>query len=69
MEIKLNIKKPAMPSKIFMEVSRIVKKQDGFKPSIESIDVADLNEDQAYEYAELMKVTFIDHWKQLSKHE
>jgi hypothetical protein len=76
MEIKLNIKKPIMPSEIFME-QPIGKRQDGFNPSKGnifnpskgSIKVKDLTEEQAYEYAELMKQTFIEHWKSGGKNE
>lgn len=62
MEIKLNIKKPIMPSEIFIE-QPIGKRQDGLNLSKGSIKVKDLTEEQAYEYAELMKQTFIEHWK------
>jgi hypothetical protein len=68
MEIKLNIKKPIMPSEIFIE-QPIGKRQDGFNPSKGSIKVKDLTEEQAYEYAELMKQAFIEHWKSGGKNE
>jgi hypothetical protein len=68
MEIKSKIKKPVMPSHIFIE-QPIGKRQEGFKQSIGKIPVKDLTEEQANEYAELMKKTFIEHWKSGGKNE
>ena len=62
MEIKSKIQKPVMPSHIYVE-RPAGKRQDGFNPSLGEIAVGDLTEEQAYEYAELMKNTFIEHWK------
>lgn len=66
MEIKQKVRKPIMPSEIYLEVP-VGKRQDGFNLSSGKILVSDLTEEQANEYAELMKQTFIEHWKSGAK--
>lgn len=66
MIVEQKVLKPTMPTVIMLE-QVTAKKQDG--PGFQklgSIAVKDLTEEQAIEYAELMKETFIEHWKKLS---
>jgi len=42
------------------------RKQDGFSNPV-SIPIRDLTRDEALEYAELMKDTFMKHWENLNK--
>lgn len=65
MERKVKILPPSMPNFIRMEM-KPGKKQDGFHSEMGAIPVADLSEQEAIEYGELMKQTFIEHWKKLS---
>lgn len=66
MIIKQKVRKPLMPNEIFFELEQnIGKKQDGFNPTSGKISVKDLTSEEANEYAELMKQTFIEHWTNL----
>jgi hypothetical protein len=64
MEKKFKLLPPtgSMPNFIFFEVQP-GKRQEGFQPNKNSIPVTDLDEQEAEEYAELMKQTFLDHWR------
>ena len=61
MKYELELNPPLMPNFITFK-AKVGKKEDGFKPS-SAIPISDLTEEQAIEYAELMKQTFINHWK------
>lgn len=39
------------------------KRQDGFNPDANKIDVGQLTEEQATEYSTLMQDSFMDHWR------
>lgn len=58
-EVELN--PPMMPNFISMKMP-VGKRQDGFKPAPQ-IAVSDLSKEEAEEYGELMKQTFIVHWQ------
>jgi hypothetical protein len=60
MKIITEINPPMMPNFISMKIT-IGQRQDGFKP-VPQIAVSDLSEEQAEEYAELMRKTFLIHW-------
>lgn len=49
-----------MPNFISMKMP-VGNRQDGFKPAPQ-IAVSDLSEEEAEEYAELMRKTFLIHW-------
>jgi hypothetical protein len=65
MEIKLKILPPAMPNFIFCEDPKSPELTKGIYRG-DGIPVGDLTKEQAEEYGELMKQTFIKHW--LKKH-
>jgi hypothetical protein len=65
MEIVSKVKKPIMPNEIFIESTKVGKKQDGFINTLGKIAVRDLTEKQAVEYAQLMSSTFLEHWQEL----
>jgi len=53
---------PTMPNFVrFKKEAQL--RQDGFKVD-EGFDIANFTEEEANEYAELMRKTFIEHWKQ-----
>ena len=60
MEKKFELNPPIMPNFITYN-SAPVRRQDGFR-NAPSIPVDELSEDEANEYAELMKQTFLKHW-------
>ena len=62
MERKIKILAPTMPNYITYEVPA-GNRQDGFKPNNNSFPIAMLSQEEALEYAELMKQTFIKHWE------
>lgn len=61
MEKKFKLKPPIMPNFISVD-SGIKLRQEDFVPGL-TIPVADLSKEEAEEYGELMKQTFITHWK------
>lgn len=63
MKIELKINPPLMPN-FFSYESQAGKRQDGIQVEGSKIDVAELTEEQAKEFSELMKNTFMEHWKQ-----
>jgi len=66
MEKKFEILPPLMPNFArFKKESGL--RQDGFK-SEDGFPIEDFTADEAYEYAELMKQTFIKHWENKQKH-
>lgn len=61
MEKKLKLLPPMMPN--FISIERpIGQRQDGFNLNFK-IDILELSEEEVVEYGELMKQTFIEHWK------
>lgn len=60
MEYTIELLPPIMPNYISIKQSA-GKKQDGIKDL--KIDVADLTPSQAEQYGELMKKTFLQHYK------
>lgn len=62
MEIKLKVLPPTMPNFITLE-KPVGKRQDGIKPESGIIPIVELTEEQANEYADLMKQEFIKYWK------
>lgn len=61
MNIEFKLLPPMMPNFISYEMPPS-KRQDGIKFD-NKISVADLTEQQAIEYGELMKQSFIKHWQ------
>lgn len=64
MELKFKLLPPTMPNFIRVDFPSTGKKEDGFG-SGPSIHVGDLTEEQATEYADLMRETFIKHWRDI----
>lgn len=65
MEVKFKLKPPMMPNFLTYEAPA-GKKQDGFNPDGNKIDVGQLTEEQATEYSILMQGAFMDHWRKRS---
>lgn len=63
MEKKFKLLPPQMPNFITYDTGVIGKKQDGFNANGNTLPVASLSESEAMEYAELMKNTFLEHYK------
>lgn len=57
---------PLMPNWVNMERAP-GRRQDGFNPSLGRIPITDFSKEEAEEYGELMKQTFIEHWEQKTK--
>lgn len=61
MEKKFKLLPPLMPN--FIRYERPARpRQEGLNQS-EGIPISELSEQEAIEYGELMKQTFIEHWK------
>lgn len=60
MEKKFKVLPPSMPNFVRFE-KEVGLRQDGFKID-EGFDIADFTEEEAKEYAELMRVSFLIHW-------
>ena len=60
MEKKFEVLPPSMPNFVKFKKEAGLR-QDGFK--VEWFSIKDFTMDEAYEYAELMKQTFIKHWE------
>lgn len=67
MKIKLEILPPIMPNFVRFKQEAALR-QDGYKVN-EGFPIKDFTIDEAYEYAELMKQTFIKHWEDKQKTE
>jgi hypothetical protein len=65
MEKKFKILPPSMPNFVRFE-KKPSPKGEGIKME-EGFDIADFTEDEAFEYAELMRVTFIEHYNNRKK--
>jgi hypothetical protein len=61
MEKKLKLLPPMMPNFVFYE-SEPSTKQEGFKQK-HGIYIKNFTKEEAEEYAELMKTTFVEHWQ------
>lgn len=61
MKIDVKIKMIQMPNFLILETPP-VEKQDGFRHG-STIPIGELSEEQANEYAEEMKQSFLNHWK------
>ncbi len=62
MELKFKIIPPMMPNFVRYEKPAGLK-QDGIDTKDEGIAVENFTAEQAAEFGELMKTTFIEHWK------
>jgi hypothetical protein len=62
MEKSFKILPPTMPNFVRFEKPAGLK-QEGFKMD-EGYDIANFTEEEANQYAELMRKAFIEHWKQ-----
>ena len=62
MEKKLEILPPMMPNFVFMKLPP-VSKQDGIDFDRGKMPITDFTKEEAEEYGELMKQTFIAHWQ------
>lgn len=65
MKVEFELLPPRMPNFVEMKVPPKTR-QEGFSEGM-SIVVEDLTEQQANEFADLMRAAFIDHWKQRKK--
>lgn len=63
MDITFKFNPPIMPDNITYDTGIPGRKQDGYNPGSNSIPVKNLSQEQAEQYAELMKQTFLEHWK------
>jgi hypothetical protein len=61
MERKFKLLPPSMPNFVFYEV--VPKPREGGFSSNNKFSITDLTEEEAEEFGELMKQTFIEHWK------
>ncbi len=52
---------PMMPNFISYEIPARTR-QEGFKADANKISISDLSKEEAEQYAELMKQTFLIHW-------
>jgi alkanesulfonate monooxygenase SsuD/methylene tetrahydromethanopterin reductase-like flavin-dependent oxidoreductase (luciferase family) len=62
MEKKIKLLPPEMPNFIAVQ-GNPGKRQDGIKIGAGSIPITDLTEDEAMEYADYIKQTFMNHWR------
>ncbi len=62
MGIKIKMKPPVMPNNVFIDPVKC-NINVGFRPVFGKIVVKDLTEKQANEFADLMRNTFMKHWK------
>lgn len=65
MNIKFEVLPPSMPNFIRFKQEAGIR-QDGYKLT-EAFPISNLTMDEAYEFAELMKQTFIKHWEEKTK--
>lgn len=63
MERKIKLLPPTMPNYVFMEMPP-VSKQDGIDFDRGKISITEFSKEEAEEYGELMKQTFIKHWQE-----
>lgn len=62
MEKSFKLLPPLMPN--FLPYQTAPRpRQEGFKPNENRIAVSELSEQEAIEYGELMKQSFIEHWR------
>lgn len=61
MEKTFKLNPPIMPNFISVDTGKKLR-QEGFIPGL-TIPVKDLSKEEAEEFAELMKQTFIEHWE------
>jgi hypothetical protein len=61
MEKRFEVLPPLMPNYIGIKKEAALK-QDGFKAD-QGFDIANFTKEEAEEYADLMRKTFIEHWK------
>lgn len=60
MEKRFEVAPPKMPNFVRFKKEKQLR-QDGFKVD-EGFDIANFTEQEAKEFAELMKTTFLEHW-------
>ena len=58
---------PTMPSSVRYKVPGS-NRQNGFDPENNRFPVSELTEKEAEEFAELMKQTFLQHWRKSQSH-
>ncbi len=61
MEKRFEVLPPSMPNFVRFKKEAGLR-QDGFKVD-EGFDIANFTADEAAEFAELMRLTFLEHWK------
>lgn len=66
MEKKMEVLPPPMPNTIYLQAPPTTKQTGINWGGSNAIDVGELTEEEAQEYAELMKQTFLKHWKHRS---
>ena len=62
MQKQFELLPPTMPNYVRFK-KEAGRRQDGFK-SDQGFDIANFTREEAEEYAELMKVTFLKHWEE-----
>jgi hypothetical protein len=63
MEKTFKLLPPMMPNFIIYDTGVVVPRETGFKPEKNSIPVSALSEQEAIQYAEMMKQEFLKHWR------
>lgn len=66
MKIEFELIPPTMPNYVRYKQPPQTKEQ-GFKADAPGIDIAHFNEDEAMQFAELMKDEFLRHWNERRK--
>lgn len=62
MQVKRKLKEPSMPNFVIYDDIEAQPREGGFKPK-ESFPISKFSKEEAYQYAEWMKETFIKHWE------
>lgn len=65
MEKLFKIVPPSMPDFVWFE-KELIPRQEGFKVD-KGFDIKNFSEEEAKEFAELMRTTFLEHWEKRKK--
>lgn len=69
MEIAFKIRTPSMPNILTLEAPPQKRGLVGNESVVPVIAVASLTEEQAFEFADIMKKEFMNHWRELKNKE
>lgn len=67
MQKNVTLLPPMMPNFISYTMGIESERQEGFDPEKNKIDIKNLSKEEAEQYGELMKQTFIAHWESKCK--